>query len=283
MLVVSILALVVAVRALLLPLGRPRLWGPVAPILLPLSLGVIGILAWTTLGGTVSLLLRGIALLSRVLLLRGVALLLWRALLVGFLLLTILCVTLLWGSVRWHWSLAHDMVALVDLPHHAHGVLLSLVMLPSATRGHIVLLGGGLLVHHRTLIWLHVHVGSRAIVAHGLSLCHVHLTLSGNALGGGDSVVVAAHRAVATGGHVHGATLHVGRLVRTRTRALHGHVIRTGHLSIHLVLHVRGRGATANHPLRWHVVTMRRLRRGATLVHPTRAHWHILSGRSWKQ
>lgn len=177
--------------------------------------------------------------------------------------------------------MAHDMVALVDLPHH-DGVLLPLVMLPSTTRGHVVLLGGRLLVHHRTLIWLHVHVWSRSIVAHSLSLCHVHLALCGHALRGGDSVVVAAHRAVAAGRHVHGAALHGGGLVRPGTRALHGHVIWTRHLSIHLVLHVRGRGAAANHPLRRHAVAMRRLRRGTTLVHPTRAHWHILSGWSWK-
>ena len=48
--------------------------------------------------------------------------------------------TLLRGSVRWHGPLAHDMVPLGDLAHHTHGVLLALVVLAGATRGHIVLL-----------------------------------------------------------------------------------------------------------------------------------------------
>ena len=37
-------------------------------------------------------------------------------------------------------------------------------------------------------------------------------------------MVVAAHGPVAAGGHIHGATGHVGRLVGPRT--LHGHVVR---------------------------------------------------------
>lgn len=53
----------------------------------------------------------------------------------------------------------------------------------------------------------------------------------------------------------------------------------TRHLSIHLVLHVWGWRATADHTLRGHVVTVRRLRGGSTLVHPARAHGHVLSGR----
>lgn len=53
----------------------------------------------------------------------------------------------------------------------------------------------------------------------------------------------------------------------------------TRHLSIHLVLHVRGWRAPTDHPVRGHVVTMRGLWRRSTLVHSTRAHGHILSGR----
>lgn len=53
----------------------------------------------------------------------------------------------------------------------------------------------------------------------------------------------------------------------------------TRHLSVHLVLHVWGWRATADHTLRGHVVTVRRLRRRSTLTHPTRAHGHVLSGR----
>lgn len=56
--------------------------------------------------------------------------------------------TLLRGSVRGHWPLSHHMVPLVDLAHHAHWVLLSLVMLSCTTRRHVILLGGRLLVHH---------------------------------------------------------------------------------------------------------------------------------------
>lgn len=36
----------------------------------------------------------------------------------------------------------------VPLAHHAHGVLLALVVLPATSRGYVVLLGGRLLVHH---------------------------------------------------------------------------------------------------------------------------------------
>lgn len=55
---------------------------------------------------------------------------------------------MLWGSVRGHGPLPHDMVAWVDLTHHAHWILLALVVLPATPRGHVVLLGGRLLVHH---------------------------------------------------------------------------------------------------------------------------------------
>lgn len=56
--------------------------------------------------------------------------------------------TLLRRSVGRHWPLPHDMVSLVNLTHHAHGVLLSLVVLSTTTRRHVILLGGRLLVHH---------------------------------------------------------------------------------------------------------------------------------------
>lgn len=56
--------------------------------------------------------------------------------------------TLLGRSVRWHWPLPHDMIPLVNLAHHSHWVLLSLVVLPTTARGHVVLLGRRLLVHH---------------------------------------------------------------------------------------------------------------------------------------
>lgn len=56
--------------------------------------------------------------------------------------------TLLWGSVGRHWPLPHDMVPLVDLAHHAHWVLLSLVVLSGTTRRHVILLGWRLLMHH---------------------------------------------------------------------------------------------------------------------------------------
>lgn len=74
-----------------------------------------------------------------------------------------------------------------------------------------------------TLVRLHVHAGSGAVVGHWLALAHVHLALAGNALGGGYCVIVGSHRAVTAGGHVHGTTGHVGRLVWTRT--LYGHVV----------------------------------------------------------
>lgn len=57
--------------------------------------------------------------------------------------------TLLGRPVGQHGSLPHDVVALAHLPHHGHGVLLALVM-RSSTWGHVVLLGGRLLVHHGT-------------------------------------------------------------------------------------------------------------------------------------
>lgn len=279
MLVISILALVIAIGALLLALWGSWLRRAIGPILLPLPLRIVRILSWGTLGGAVTLLLWWVALLTRVLLLRRVALLLGRALLVCFLLLAILGITLLWGSVGRHRPLAHDVVPLVDLAHHAHWVLLSLVVLSTTTRRHVILLRGRLLVHHGALVGLHVHVWPRPIVSHGLALGHVHLALSWYALGRRDGVIVPTHRAMAAGGHIHRATGHVWGLVGAWTGTLHGHVIRPRHLSIHLVLHVWGWRATADHTLRGHVVTVRRLRGGSTLVHPTRAHGHVLSGR----
>lgn len=53
----------------------------------------------------------------------------------------------------------------------------------------------------------------------------------------------------------------------------------TRHLPIHLTLHVWSWRATADHTLRGNVVTVRRLGRWTTLAHPTRTHWHVLSGR----
>lgn len=54
----------------------------------------------------------------------------------------------------------------------------------------------------------------------------------------------------------------------------------TRHLSVHLVLHVWGSGAAADHALRGHVVSVGGLgARCSTLVHPTRAHGHVLSRR----
>lgn len=89
--------------------------------------------------------------------------------------------TLLWRSVRRHWSLSHYMVALADLGHHCHRVLLALVMLPASLR-NAVLLRRWLLVHHRTLVRLHIHVWSRAVVTHRLSLIHINLVLYRHAL-----------------------------------------------------------------------------------------------------
>lgn len=193
LLVISILPLVIAIRALLLALWGSRLRRAVGPVLLALPLRIVGILSWGTLGGTITLLLWRVALLTRVLLLGGVALLLGGALLVRFLLLSVLGVTLLWGPIGWHWPLPHDVVSLVDLAHHAHWVLLTLVMLPATTGRHVILLGGRLLVHHGALIRLHVHVWPRPIVSHGLALGHVHLTLRWYALGRRDGVIVATH------------------------------------------------------------------------------------------
>lgn len=193
LLVISILALVIAIRALLLALWGSRLRGAIGSILLSLALRIVGVLSWGTLGGAVTLLLWWVALLTWVLLLRRVALLLGRALLICFLLLAILSITLLWGSVGGHWPLPHDMIPLVDLAHHAHWVLLPLVVLAPTTRWHVILLGGRLLVHHGALIGLHVHVWPWPIVSHGLALGHVHLALCWHALGGRDSVIVTTH------------------------------------------------------------------------------------------
>lgn len=76
-----------------------------------------------------------------------------------------------------------------------------------------------------TLIGLHVHVWPRPIVSHGLALGHVHLALRWHALGGRDGVIVATHRAMAAGGHIHRATGHVWGLVGAWTGTLHRHVI----------------------------------------------------------
>lgn len=53
----------------------------------------------------------------------------------------------------------------------------------------------------------------------------------------------------------------------------------TRHLSIHLIGYVWCWRPTADHTFRGHVVTMGWLRRRSTLVHPSRAHGHVLSGR----
>lgn len=53
----------------------------------------------------------------------------------------------------------------------------------------------------------------------------------------------------------------------------------TRHLSIHLVLHVGGWRAAADHAVRGHAVAVGGLRWGPALVHSARAHGHILSGR----
>lgn len=70
-----------------------------------------------------------------------------------------------------------------------------------------------------------------------------------------------------------------GKRRKRKERQGRGGGTHTRHLSIHLVLHMWGWRAAADHTLRGHVVTVRRLRRGATLVHATRTHGHILSGR----
>lgn len=132
--------LVITIRALLLALWGSGLWRAIAPVLLSLPLRIVRILSWGTLGGTISLLLGWIALLTWVLLLRRISLLLRWALLVCLLLLAILSITLLWGSVGRHWPLPHDMIPLVDLANHAHWVLLSLVVLSTTTRRHVILL-----------------------------------------------------------------------------------------------------------------------------------------------
>lgn len=275
LLVVSILTLVITVGPLLLGLRGTGLGRPIGPVLLALTLRVVGILPRASLRGTIALLLTRIALLSRILLLRWVALLLRGALLVGFLLLTILRTSLLWGPVGGHGSLAHHVVALVPLAHHAHGSLLALVVLATATRGHVILLRRWLLMHHRTLVGLHIHVWSWAVVAHGLSLAHVHLALGRHALRRGHGVIVSSHGAMAARRHVHGATRHIRGLVRSRT--LHGHMVRTRHLSIHLAWHVWCWGTFSGH-----VVAMGNLGGRPTLIHATR-HGHILGWRSRKK
>lgn len=76
-----------------------------------------------------------------------------------------------------------------------------------------------------TLTRLHVHVGPRAVIAHGLPLAHIHLPLWLQALWGGHSMVIRPHGAMAASRHVHGATGYAGCLVGPR--ALYGHVVWT--------------------------------------------------------
>lgn len=73
-----------------------------------------------------------------------------------------------------------------------------------------------------TLVWLHVHVWSGAVVPHGLALAHGHLALHGHALGGRHRVAVAAHGPVAAGGHAHGA---VGQAELAGPGPLHRHMV----------------------------------------------------------
>lgn len=81
----------------------------------------------------------------------------------------------MWWPIGGHRPLSHNMITLT---HHAHGILLALVMLCTATSGRdVVLLGGCLLVHYGPLVGLHVNVGARAVSAYGLSLAYIHLTL----------------------------------------------------------------------------------------------------------
>lgn len=168
------------------------------------------------------------------------------------------------------------MISLVNLAHHSHGWLLSLVMLATCL-WHVVLLGRRLLVHHWTLVWLHVHVWSGTIVAHRLPLAHSHLILHGHTLRGWHRVIIAAHRPMATRRHVHGTVRHV-ELVRSRS--LHRHMVRSRHLAVHLVLHVWCRRAPTYQPVGRHVVRARRRGRAA-LTHPSRTHRHILCGWCW--
>lgn len=91
LLVISILALLVAIRPLLLR-GRARLRCSVASVLLPLSLLVAGVLRGSSLGWPVALLLAWVSLLVGVLLLVP-CLLRGRALLVPRLLLAVLGVS----------------------------------------------------------------------------------------------------------------------------------------------------------------------------------------------
>lgn len=128
----------------------------------------------------------------------------------------------MWRSIGRHLSLAHHVTALVNLTHQPHGRLLSLVMLRTS-RWHAVLLRRRLLVHHGTLIWLHIHVWSGTIVSHWLPLTHCHLVLHGHALGRWHRMVVASHGAVATRRHIHGAVRHAEL---TGSRSLHWHMVR---------------------------------------------------------
>lgn len=151
----------------------------------------------------------------------------------------------MWRSIGRHLSLAHHVTALVNLTHQPHGCLLSLVMLRTS-RWHAVLLRRRLLVHHGTLIWLHIHVWSGTIVSHWLPLTHCHLVLHGHALGRWHRMVVASHGAVATRRHIHGAVRHAEL---TGSRSLHWHMVRPRHLAVHLVLHVWCRRAPTHHSI----------------------------------
>lgn len=53
----------------------------------------------------------------------------------------------------------------------------------------------------------------------------------------------------------------------------------TRHLSVHLVLHVRGWRAAADHAVSGHAVTVRGLCWGPAWVHSAGAHGHVLGGR----
>ena len=121
-------------------------------------------------------------------------------------------VLLCWALLRWSIGrdlpLTQHMIALVNLTHHSHWWLLALIMLPTSL-GHVVLLRRRLLVHHWTLVWLHTHIWSRAIVSHGLPLTHGHVVLYRHTLGWRHGMVVTSHGPVATWRHVHGTIRHI--------------------------------------------------------------------------
>lgn len=73
-----------------------------------------------------------------------------------------------------------------------------------------------------TLVWLHIHVWSGPIVAHGLTLAHCHLILHWHALRWWHWVIIATHGPMATWRHIHGTVCHI-ELVRSRS--LHRHMV----------------------------------------------------------